>query len=248
MFEEFRRDGFVILFRSIFSPNWQFYGNSNITLFFIYCLAKANHEDRYYNGLLIKRGSFVTSREIMSQESGLSVRNIRTCISHLKSTNILTVNTSRKGTIISINFYDDWQTSTEYMTHNRPTGDPQPTTNNNYNNYNNGGAPITDTKFKEFYNAYKKKGFEQDTYKYWNEQNYSDEVKEDIIYGAKKFSEECVDIKTMIFPRTFLQDEKWKIYVEERNKEKSKLPNKERVEYLESLGIDMSKYREEMGW
>ena len=99
--------------------NWEWFKDSSTLHVFIYCLLKANHKDQRYKGDVVKRGSFFTSRKIIAEETGLTEQSVRTALKHLKLTNELTISTSPKGTVISVNNYDEYQTATN----------PLPTTN-----------------------------------------------------------------------------------------------------------------------
>lgn len=225
--------GYVPLWRSII--HWEWYEDKNTCTVYQYCYLRASHKDTKYLGQEIKRGSFITSLEKLAENTNLSVRNVRTAISHLKETNDIEVVTSRKGSIISVKNYDyivsKDDKSTQKVTSDRHTADIQPTSINNVNNNKNvdvvcAGAPTTDYSddFLEFWNAYskKRKKYQMDTFAYWNEQNYTSQEVDQIIYGAKKYSEEMKDDKHMVYARTFLEDEKWKEY--SRRKSSDDLP------------------------
>lgn len=224
--------GYVPLWRSFI--HWEWYEDKNTCTVYQYCYMRASHKDTKYLGQEIKRGSFITSLEKLAENTNLSVRNVRTAISHLKETNDIEVVTSRKGSIISIKNYDYIVSKdikvTQKPTNDRHTADIQATSINNVNNDNNvdvvgAGAPTTDFSddFLEFWNVYskKRKKYQMDTYAYWNEQNYTSQEVEQIIYGAKKYSEEMKDDKHMVYARTFLEDEKWKDYIEKGDRHQS---------------------------
>ena len=165
-FEENKKLGFFKLYRSML--NWEWFKDSSTLHVFIYCLLKANHKDQRYKGDVVKRGSFFTSRKIIAEETGLTEQSVRTALKHLKLTNELTISTSPKGTVISINNYDDYQTVTNTLTNNQPTPNQQLTTNKNDKNIKNekngGGTPYT-TDFLRFWDVYKKHGFKDDCFK-----------------------------------------------------------------------------------
>lgn len=121
--------GWIKIHRSIL--DWEWYEDTNTFRLFIHLILKANHKDRNYKGKLIKRGSLVTGRDLLSVETGLSVRQIRTCLERLKSTNEIAIKTNSKGTEIQIVKYEEYQLATNETTNNRPTNDQQTTTNKN---------------------------------------------------------------------------------------------------------------------
>ena len=121
--------GWIKIHRSIL--DWEWYEDTNTFRLFIHLILKANHKDKNYKGKLIKRGSLVTGRELLSVETGLSVRQIRTCLERLKSTNEIAIKTNSKGTEIQIVKYEEYQLATNETTNKRPTNDQQTTTNKN---------------------------------------------------------------------------------------------------------------------
>ena len=127
--------GFITLQRQILE--WEWYADGNTFRLFIHLLLKANHTDKSYRGTLIKRGTFLTGLDVLSKETGLTVRQIRTCLTRLKSTNELTIKTSSKGSIIQIVKYNEYQSATSKTTNQRQTNDKRTTTTNNDNNDNN---------------------------------------------------------------------------------------------------------------
>ena len=129
-------NGFIVLYRSLLE--WEWYSDANTTRLFLHCLLRANHKDNKWQGIMIERGSFVTSYEKLSQETGLSVRSVRTSLNKLKTTCEVTIKTSTKNTVIVINNYNLYQSSDtptdKRTTNKRQTNDKQTTTNNNDNN------------------------------------------------------------------------------------------------------------------
>jgi hypothetical protein len=127
--------GWIKLHRQI--VDWEWYTDHNTFRVFIHLLLTANHKDKKYRGIELKAGSIVTSRDILAMSTGLSVRQIRTALDKLKSTNELTIKTSPQGTIIQIVNYCKYQVETNELTNERPTNDQQTTTNKNDNKERN---------------------------------------------------------------------------------------------------------------
>ena len=126
-------NGYIKLFRKL--KNWEWYQDQNTKSLFIHCLLSANKYPDKWRGKSIKNGTFITSYQKLADELGLSVRNIRTAIKHLKSTNELTVKTTNKYTVIKVenwplyqdhNGKSDKQTDTQddnQLTNKRQTND-----------------------------------------------------------------------------------------------------------------------------
>ena len=77
--------GYISLHRKLL--DWEWYNDNNTKILFIHCLLKANWEDKNWQGILIKRGSFITSIETLSNELKLTNQSIRTSLSKLEKTN-----------------------------------------------------------------------------------------------------------------------------------------------------------------
>jgi hypothetical protein len=121
--------GWIKLHRQIL--DWEWYDDHNAFRLFIHLLLKANHKEKKYRGMLLQSGTILTSRDILALEVGLSVRQTRTALDKLKSTNELTIKTSGQGTIIQIVNYQKYQIETSETTNERPANDQQTTTNKN---------------------------------------------------------------------------------------------------------------------
>ena len=81
---------------------------------FLYLLLQANVKKKDYLSLTIYPGQVVTSLVQIAQDTGLSIRNVRTCLKKLSSTKDIKVKSSNKGTIVSIcNFERFLQLSNE---------------------------------------------------------------------------------------------------------------------------------------
>lgn len=85
---------------------WDWYRDSNTKVLFLHFLLKANAKDVCYKGIEIPRGSLVTSYQILSNETGLSVKNIRTALSHLKMAGEVAISKYPKNTVITVKNWD----------------------------------------------------------------------------------------------------------------------------------------------
>lgn len=132
-------EGFILLHRRIIKE-WEWYSNINDTRLWVHCLLRANWEDNWYDGILIKRGSFMTSYKSLSSETGLTVQQVRTSLAHLKKTDNLTIENNRQYSIITIKNYDKYQceqqTNNTPITHDQHTSNTRVTTNNKDNKDN----------------------------------------------------------------------------------------------------------------
>ena len=132
-------EGWIKLHRRFLE--WEWFDDPNVFRLFIYCILKANHKDQRYKGEVVKRGEFITGRDILSKELGMSVQQVRTALTKLKSTNELTIKTTNKGTVIQVVKYNNYQVATNELTNEQPTSNQQVTTNNNDKNIKNNNIP-----------------------------------------------------------------------------------------------------------
>lgn len=136
--------GFIVINRKILK--WEWYQDTNTLRLFIHLLLMANWEDKKWNGMVIKRGEFITSRKHLAKDTGLSEQQVRTALNKLISTNEITKATTNKYTLITINNYKKYQNYTppnnQQITTKQPTNNQQITTTKQYkqtnkNNNNN---------------------------------------------------------------------------------------------------------------
>lgn len=145
--------GYIKLHRQLLE--WEWYSNINVKTLFIHCLLKANHIDKKWLGVLIKKGSFITSYENLSIETGLSIHQIRTALDKLKMTGEVASKSTSQYSIITINNWDrfqiddkqnDRQTANEWQTN----GKRMATTKNDKNDNNNKNKKPTKNEILDY--------------------------------------------------------------------------------------------------
>ena len=126
-------EGWIKLHRPIIESDW--FTDVNTNQLFIYCILRANFEPISWRGIKLDRGQFVTSLDKLSKATGLSVRQVRTSLTKLKTTNTLTSKTSSQNTVITVVSYDKFQGSDKQpdkpATSERQTDDKRATTDKN---------------------------------------------------------------------------------------------------------------------
>ena len=83
--------------------SWRWYHESKMVHLFLYLLLQANVKKKDYLSLTIYPGQVVTSLVQIAQDTGLSFRNVRTCLKKLSSTKDIKVKSSNKGTFVILN-------------------------------------------------------------------------------------------------------------------------------------------------
>jgi len=101
--------GYIKLHRKI--TEWEWYRDINTTRLFIHLLLKANFRDKKYKGRIIPRGSIATTIPLLSEETALTVKEVRTALTHLKSTHEVGVERAGKESVIEVHNYEVYQVS-----------------------------------------------------------------------------------------------------------------------------------------
>ena len=118
--------GFVSLHRSILK--WEWYADLTTFKLFTHLLLTVNWREERWMGHSIKRDQRVCSLNTLVAETGLTERQIRTAINHLKSTGEVSseiIRINRSGcALYTVNNFDKYQVSEDLPTSDK-TGDRQ---------------------------------------------------------------------------------------------------------------------------
>ena len=99
--------GYIKLHRTIL--DWEWYKDTNTKILFIHLLLNACYDSCRFMGKAVKRGDYITSITRLSHDLGLTVRQVRTCLSRLKKTGEIDIQTSNRYTMITICNYESYQ-------------------------------------------------------------------------------------------------------------------------------------------
>lgn len=102
--------GYIKLWRSLLK--WEWYSDVNVSRLFIHLLLTANYEDTTWRGETIHRGQRLTSVAKLAEETGLTTKEVRTALGKLTRTNELTIRTTNKYSVITVEKYDFFQSPT----------------------------------------------------------------------------------------------------------------------------------------
>ena len=114
---------YIKLFRNILK--WGWYGDTNTFRVFMHILLKAQYEPKEYKGMRIGAGECVFGRKAWAEELGLSEQQIRTAISHLQSTNEITIKSTNKFSVIHVVKWEFWQIENGEVTTKSTNKSPQ---------------------------------------------------------------------------------------------------------------------------
>lgn len=107
---EMFKNGFIKLHRSLL--DWEWYSDIPTKTLFIHLILTVNINDSRWQGIEIQRGSRVSSLDVLSNETGLTIRQLRTAIKHLETTGELTRYKYPKFTVFYVNNFDKFQEMT----------------------------------------------------------------------------------------------------------------------------------------
>ena len=93
-------NGYIKLDRRLL--DWEWKDDPNMVALWIEILLQANFKEHNYHGDYFEPGTFPTSVEKLSRATGLTVRQVRTCLERLKKTKELTIESTNKGTKICV--------------------------------------------------------------------------------------------------------------------------------------------------
>lgn len=136
--------GWLKLFRCF--TEWEWYSDTNTVRLFLHLLLRVNYRARRWKGIIIPRGSMVTSLAALAAETSLSVQNVRTCLAHLKSTGEISVETTPCYTLITVNNYVRYQDGGTCSDTSEQQPEQQPVNNVSTDRQQTPNKPLTTTK------------------------------------------------------------------------------------------------------
>ena len=98
---------FIKIYRKML--NWEWYTDVNTKVLFLHCLLRANWKPGRWRGYKYDRGQFITSLPKLAKETGLTIKQVRTALKHLKATGEVADKTYSKFRIITVVCYDEYQ-------------------------------------------------------------------------------------------------------------------------------------------
>lgn len=153
-------EGWIKVHRKL--VDWEWYNDINVKVVFLHLLLTANHKEKQWKGQTILRGQKLTSIEHLADDVGLTIQQTRTALKKLKSTHEITIKTTNKNTLITIEKFNNYQFEIDednkqnnkqfnnLITNNQQTNNKQITTNKNEKNDNNNIKKEKNKKRKTF--------------------------------------------------------------------------------------------------
>lgn len=121
-------EGFIKLHRQI--EDWEWYDDLPTFKLWIHILIKAAWKPKKWHGIDIERGGYLTSRNHLSLETGLTEQQVRTALEKLEKTGEISVEATNLYTLIKVHNYGKYQmlendeqpTNNQRVTNNQPSG------------------------------------------------------------------------------------------------------------------------------
>lgn len=153
-------EGWIKIHRNFLE--WEWFDDSNTLKLFLYCILRANHEDKKWKGIIIKRGTFITSYDHLSKDLCLSVKQIRTSLSKLKRTGEMASESNNQHTVIEVIKYNDYQVGASKRDNEGQARGKRGATNKNEKNkkkYNSDKKKFQPPTLEEVQNYFREKGY-----------------------------------------------------------------------------------------
>lgn len=99
--------GYVKVFRTLLQ--WEWYRDQNTKALFLHLLLMACYKNTRYKGVDIPRGSYAATVGKLAQETGMSVKCVRTALEHLQSTGEVAIEATNRFSVLRIVRYDVYQ-------------------------------------------------------------------------------------------------------------------------------------------
>lgn len=229
--------GYIKLHRQLL--NWEWYDDINTFRLFTHLLLKTNYEHKKWHGVDIAIGQFLTSRESLAKQTGLTEQQVRTALTKLKSTNEITSQSTNNYTLITITNWDKWQQNnqpdTMLTTNEQPTSNQRATTTKEVKKERSKESNISIIgDFEEFWNLYTRKTNKQSAMKSYNAAIKKGIEHEAIITGIRKFAAEWSnwdDRQRQYIPHasTWLNGRRWEEEPEHKARTSNQLTDYERA-------------------
>ncbi len=119
-------NGYILLYRSML--DWEWYDDPNTKAVFLHLLLTANWKETKYHGQVIHAGESIYGRKALAEQLGLTEAKVKVALEHLQKTGEITVRTTNKFSIATLENWASYQIPEEEMTNKSPTNDQQMTT------------------------------------------------------------------------------------------------------------------------
>lgn len=101
------QSGWIKLYRSLL--DWEWYDDIPTCRLFLHILIKANYQPCKWHGQTLNEGELITSIGSLSEETGLTIKQVRTALDKLESTGEIVKKRAGKGQCLKVQNYGIYQ-------------------------------------------------------------------------------------------------------------------------------------------
>lgn len=108
--DSFRESGGYVLLNPAFQ-HWPGYKNVDAKMLMIHCLLSAHETDKAWKGLVVRRGTFISSAATLAQEIGFTQKQLSQAVKDLEALGELSVAPAGPNTtcnVYVVRNYDQW--------------------------------------------------------------------------------------------------------------------------------------------
>ena len=125
-------NGFIKMHRKII--NWEWYSDTPTKVAFLHLLLIASHRKTKWQGIDVDPGMAIIGLKKFGMECGLTFQQARTSLKKLESTGEISVKSTNKYTVVTIEKWEDYQLEHEIATNKQQTNNKQATNKQQTNN------------------------------------------------------------------------------------------------------------------
>ena len=100
-------EGWIKLHRKL--VDWEWYTDNPVKIVFIHLLLTVNHSPKKWRGQTIEAGEKITSYSVLSDETGLTVKQVRLALQKLESTQEVECKRTNRFTLVKVLNYGKYQ-------------------------------------------------------------------------------------------------------------------------------------------
>lgn len=100
-------NGYIKLHRKLIE--WGWYSDANTFRLFLHLLLNANYRPREYRGVQLQPGDVVVGFKALSEQLGMSIKQVRTAMEHLETTGEITRKATNKFSVVTIAKWESYQ-------------------------------------------------------------------------------------------------------------------------------------------
>lgn len=187
-------DTFIKLYRKF--TEWEWYSDISTSRLFLHLILTVNWTDKKWQGICIERGSRVASYQVLSTETGLSVKQVRTAIKKLQSTGELAIKSTNKYSVFTVKNYDLYQAKGKQEAGERQAEDKQRATTKESKEGKKEKNNKYTCAFDDFWKNYPRKVDKGNAYKKFQARLNEGYAERELITACENYAAECKRNKT----------------------------------------------------